>query len=82
MSAKVHMRRVGPDEERLTIFVRALDEILRGSDKFVVYRLHPFLGQRPGVLDLLPAISIDGIRSNLQISQPVRAIARFDLPAV
>ena len=27
MSAKVHMRRVCPDEERLSVLVRALDEI-------------------------------------------------------
>src|SRR5271157_2135962 len=58
MSAKVHMSRVGPDEERLSVLVCAPDEIVCGPDRFVVYRLHAFPGQWPGVLDLLPAIPI------------------------
>src|SRR6516164_9978695 len=58
VSAKVHVRRVGPNEERLSVLVRAPDEIFGGRDKFVVYRLHAFLGQRPGVLDLLSPLPI------------------------
>src|SRR5580693_1574918 len=58
MSAKMHVRRVGPDEELFPLLICARDETLCGPDKFVVDRLHAFLGQRPGVLDLLPALSI------------------------
>jgi hypothetical protein len=46
---------VHPAEERLVVRVLARDEVLGRGDELVVAGLHPLLGQRPGVLDPLPA---------------------------
>ena len=51
----VHPRRVPPEEERLLGLVRLVDEAERPLGDLVVDRLHPLLGQRPGVLDLVVA---------------------------
>ena len=52
---QVHVRGVEPDEERLAGLVLPLDEVLGGGDELVVAGLHPLLGERAGVLDLLLA---------------------------
>jgi hypothetical protein len=58
MGAQVHARGVEPDEERLAVLVRAVDEIPRCRPGFVVDRLHPLFRQRSGVLDLLAALAV------------------------
>ena len=52
---QVHVRGVEPHEERLAGLVLPLDEVLGGGDELVVAGLHPLLGERAGVLDLLLA---------------------------
>src|SRR5262249_7158270 len=51
----VHAARIEPDEERLAIAIRALDEVDRSFEKFAIDRFHPLLGQRAGVLAFLLA---------------------------
>ena len=51
----VHAARIEPDEERLLVPVRAVDEVDRGLEEFLVDRLHALLGERPGVLAFLLA---------------------------
>src|SRR5262245_36854371 len=53
---------VHPDEEGFGGGMLAGDEILARSDRLVVDRLHPLLGQRTGILDPLLA---DPARSGL-----------------
>ena len=49
----VHAARIEPDEERLPVAVRPVDEVGRGTQEFVVDRLHPLFRERSGVLALL-----------------------------
>ena len=58
MRPRVHVRRVEPHEERLAGVVGGLDELLGRREELVVARLHPLLGQRTGVLDLLAALAV------------------------
>ena len=51
----VHAARIEPDEERLLVPVRAVDEVDRGFEEFLVDRLHALLGERSGVLAFLLA---------------------------
>ena len=51
----VHPRRVEPDEERLAVALRLVDELERVIEDLVVDRLHPLGRERAGVLDLLLA---------------------------
>src|SRR5262249_24592576 len=51
--AEMHVGRVEPDKERFARLLLALDKVVGRGEKFVVHRLHPLLGQRSRVLDLL-----------------------------
>ena len=51
----MHARRVEPDEERLLVGARLVDELQRVVEDFVVDRLHPLGIERAGVLDPLLA---------------------------
>ena len=51
----MHVGGVEPHEERLAGLVLARDEVLGRRDELVVAGLHPLLGERAGVLDLLLA---------------------------
>ncbi len=51
----VHARRIQPDEERLAVRVRLVDERQRLVADLVVYRLHARRAQFTGILDLLLA---------------------------
>ena len=55
MGDDVHPRRVEPDEERLVVALRLVDELERVVEDLVVHRLHPLGVERAGVLDLLLA---------------------------
>ena len=55
---EMHGRGVVPEEERLVGLVRLVDEAQRVLRDLVVDGLHALLGQRPGVLDLLPALAV------------------------
>src|SRR5215813_13799548 len=56
--SEVHVRRVDPDEEWLSGQVLLSDEFRRSLHNLVVDRLHTFLRQWAGILDLLPAFSV------------------------
>ena len=58
MRPGVHVRGVEPHEERLAGVVGGLDELLGRRQELVVAGLHPLLGQRTGVLDLLAALAV------------------------
>ena len=58
MGAEMHVRRVEPNEERCLCVVLTADEIRCGVAELLVDGLHPFLGQRPGVLDALGAVRV------------------------
>src|SRR3990170_5005531 len=58
MGPYVHTRRVEPDEEGLAVLDRLLDELLFGGVDFQINGWHPCLGERTGVLDLLPALAV------------------------
>ena len=45
----VHTGRIEPGEERLLVAVRAVDEVKRGAEKFLVHCLHAFLGEWAGI---------------------------------
>ena len=51
----VHAARIEPDEERLPVAVRPVDEVGRGLEELLVDRLHPLFRERPGVLAFLLA---------------------------
>src|SRR5262249_35575807 len=51
----VHAGRIEPDEERLAVADRAVDELRRGLDKLFVDRLLALPGERAGVLAFLLA---------------------------
>src|SRR5918994_2957632 len=55
VGAQVHVSGVHPDEERRVALLLALDEVDARLNRLVVDRLHPLLGERPGVLDPLLA---------------------------
>ena len=71
--AQVHVGGVQPDEERRLGRVLAVDEVERVLEHLVVDRLHPLLGQRPGVLDPLLA---DAARSAARPSRRPRRSPR------
>src|SRR5262245_35147190 len=50
MRPDVHAGRIEPDEERLAVVLRAIDEIKRRLEEFLVDRLHALFGERTGVL--------------------------------
>ena len=50
------MRGIEPYKERFLTLVGFGDEILRRRQEFLVHRLHPLLGKRTRVLDLLLAV--------------------------
>lgn len=54
----MHPGRVPPAEERLAGVLLAADEILCGSEGFLVDGLHSLLGQRSGVLDRLASFAV------------------------
>src|SRR3990170_4495531 len=58
MGPDMHARRVEPDEEGLAVLDRLLDELLFGGVDFQINGWHPCLGERTGVLDLLPALAV------------------------
>ena len=78
----VHARRVQPDEERLALLLRLVDELERVLADLVVDRLHPLWVERPGVLDLLLA-DLAPARVDVRIVDVVRVtvehVARTDL---
>ena len=53
----MHVRGVEPHKKRFAVLVLASDEILGSDGELVVTGLHPLLGERAGVLDLLLADS-------------------------
>ena len=55
MRDDVHARRVEPEEERLVVRLRLVDELEGIVEDLVVDRLHPLGIERAGVLDLLLA---------------------------
>ena len=55
MGNDVHPRRVEPNEERLVVSLRLVDECECLLKDFVVHRLHPLRKERAGVLDPLLA---------------------------
>src|SRR5215467_4330480 len=58
VSAKMHMGGVHPDKERFARLMLALDEVDGGCLKFIVYRFHSLLGERPCIFYSLGAIRI------------------------
>src|SRR3954470_4590137 len=58
MRVEVHARGIEPQKHRLVGAVLPVDEVECGSEKLVVHRFHPLLGQRAGVLDPLSAVRI------------------------
>ena len=55
VGAEVHAGRVVPHKERRVRRVRLVDEAQRVCRHFVIDGLHPFLRQRPSVLDTRPS---------------------------
>ena len=58
VGAEVHVRGVQPDEERGVAVLGLAHEAQGLGDHLVVDRLHPLLGERPGVLDALGAVVV------------------------
>ena len=56
VGTEVHAGRVPPQEERLVAAGRFFEVLERPCRRLVVDGLHAFLGERPGVLDLLGAV--------------------------
>src|SRR5262249_30235511 len=54
----VHARAVEPDEEWALGLLCALDEVYRGGEDLLVDGFHALSGERPGVLDSLPALTV------------------------
>ena len=58
VGAEVHASAVPPAKERLSVFVHAGNEILRGSDCLIIDGFHTLLGKRTGVFNRLPALAV------------------------
>jgi hypothetical protein len=54
----MHPGRVEPDEERLLVGHRFIDELLGCGEDLAVDRLHALPGEGPGVVDLLAALAV------------------------
>src|SRR5262245_50706830 len=55
MGPDMHAAWIEPDEERLLVPMRTINEINRSFEEFLVDRLHPLLGQRARVFAFLLA---------------------------
>ena len=59
----MHAGRVPPQEERLVLFLGALQEVDRSVGHLLIDGLHPLLGERPGVLDAAVGIGVQERRA-------------------
>ena len=75
----MHPRRVEPGEEGPVGPMRAVDEVQRASQEFLIHRFHPLHGQRAGILDALGAVRV---RPGLQHAARRELAAEFGVARV